>query len=97
LLLLDAGLPAPDTQIPVVAHYWTVPALDMGWERFKVAAEYGANQYRSDMRQYVRDVHRLKAFEACSWIVVRVIAEVRRDDVVRWVRQALHSRGYRDT
>jgi Protein of unknown function (DUF559) len=97
LLLIDAGLPAPDTQIPVVAQFRTVAVLDMGWERFKVAVEYDGDQHRSSRRQYVRDMRRLKALEACGWIVVRVIAEDPPDDVVRWVRVALRRRGYRDT
>jgi hypothetical protein len=97
LLLIDAGLPAPDTQIPVVAQFRTVAVLDMGWERFKVAVEYDGDQHRSSRRQYVRDIRRLKALEACGWIVVRVIAEDPPDDVVRWVRVALRRRGYRDT
>jgi len=97
LLLIDAGLPAPQTQIPVIARYRTVAVLDMGWERFKVAVEYDGDQHRSSRRQYVRDVRRLKALEACGWIVVRVIAEDRSDDVVRWVHEALHRRGYHDT
>ena len=97
LLMIDAGLPAPDTQIPVVAQFRTVAVLDMGWERFKVAVEYDGDQHRSSRRQYVRDMRRLKALEACGWIVVRVIAEDPPDDVVRWVRVALRRRGYRDT
>jgi hypothetical protein len=97
LLMIDAGLPAPQTQIPVIAQYRTVAVLDMGWERFKVAVEYDGDQHRSSRRQYVRDVRRLKTLEACGWIVVRVIAEDRSDDVVRWVHEALHRRGYRDT
>jgi Protein of unknown function (DUF559) len=97
LQLINAGLPTPETQIPVLAQLRTVAVLDMGWERFKVAVEYDGDQHRSNRRQYVRDMRRLKALEACGWIVVRVIAEDRSDDVVRWVREALHRRGYRDT
>jgi hypothetical protein len=97
LLLIDAGFPAPDTQIPVVAQFRTVAVLEMGWERFKVAVEYDGDQHRSSRSQYVRDIRRLKALEACGWIVVRVIAEDPPDDVVRWVRVALRRRGYRDT
>ncbi len=40
LLVIDAGLPPPETQIPVVDHYRTVAVLDMGWEQFRVAVEY---------------------------------------------------------
>jgi hypothetical protein len=95
LLLTDAGLPAPETQIPVVDHYRTVAVLDMGWEQFKVAVEYDGDQHRTSRRQYVRDLRRLKALEECGWIVVRVIAEDRPEDVLRRVHEALRGRGYR--
>jgi Protein of unknown function (DUF559) len=96
LLLINAGLPTPDTQIPVVAQFRTVAVLDMGWEQFKVAVEYDGDQHRTSRHQYVRDIRRLKALEASGWIVVRVIAEDRPDDVVHWVREALRRHGYRD-
>ena len=97
LLLIDAGLPAPETQIPVLAQYRTVALLDMGWERFKVAVEYDGDQHRTNRRQYVWDIRRLKTLEELGWIVIRVIAEDRPDGVVRSVREALCRRGYRDT
>ena len=58
LLLIDAGLPAPTTQIPVLDGYRPVAFLDMGWEEFKVAAEYDGDQHRSDRRRYVKDIRR---------------------------------------
>ena len=97
LLLIDAGLPAPETQIPVQENWRLVGVLDMGWEKYKVAAEYDGDQHRTSRRQYVRDMRRLKALEGLGWIVNRVIAEDKPDDVVRRVRQALRRRGYRDT
>ena len=97
LLLIDAGLPAPETQIPVQENWRLVGVLDMGWEKYKVAAEYDGDQHRTSRRQYVRDMRRLKALEGLGWIVNRVIAEDKPDDIVRRVRQALRRRGYRDT
>jgi Protein of unknown function (DUF559) len=97
LLLIDAGLPAPETQIPVIVQNRTVAVVDMGWERFKVAAEYDGDQHRTSRRQYVWDHRRLKMLEGLGWIVIRAIAEDRPDDIVRSVREALQSRGYRET
>jgi hypothetical protein len=96
LLLIEAGLPAPETQIPVTADHHTLALLDMGWERFKVAVEYDGDQHRTSRSQYVRDIRRLKTLEELGWIVIRVIAEDRPNDVVRSVREALHRRGYRE-
>jgi hypothetical protein len=95
LLLIDAGLPAPTTQIPVLDGYRPMAFLDMGWEEFKVAAEYDGDQHRSDRRQYVKDIRRHEAISDCGWIVVRVIAEDRPHDVVKRVLSALGRRGYR--
>jgi hypothetical protein len=97
LLLVEAGLPTPQTQIPVVDNWRTVAVLDMGWERFKVAVEYDGDQHRTNRRQYVRDMRRLKRLEELGWIIIRVIAEDRPDKVVRSVLEALRRRGYPDT
>jgi hypothetical protein len=95
LLLIDAGLPVPTTQIAVLDGYTPVAFLDMGWEEFKVAAEYDGDQHRSDRRQYVKDIRRHELFGDRGWIVIRVIAEDRPDDVVNRVHGALVRRGYR--
>lgn len=96
LLLIDAGLPRPTTQIPVGADGHLIGILDMGWERYKVAVEYDGDQHRSDRRQYVRDQNRLRRLERAGWIVIRVIAEDRHEDVLDRVRQALRARACSD-
>ena len=95
LLLIDAGLPIPTTQIPVQENWHIVGVLDMGWERFKVAAEYDGDQHRTDRRQYVRNQRRLRKLAEMGCIVIRVIAEDKPDDVVNRVRDALLARGWR--
>src|ERR1700730_17609056 len=70
LLLIDAGLPAPTTQIPVLDGHRPVAFLDMGWEEFKVAAEYDGDQHRSDRRQYVKDIRQHEAVDDLGWYVV---------------------------
>jgi hypothetical protein len=97
LLLIDAGFPAPTTQIPVHENWHLVGVLDMGWEKYKVAIEYDGDHHRSNRRQYVRDQQRLRKLEAMGWIIIRVIAEDAPEDIARRVRDALIRRGYRDT
>ena len=97
LLLIDAGLPTPETQIPVVVHGRIVAVLDTGWEQFKVAAEYDGDHHRTNRRQYVWDRRRLKMLEGLGWIVIQAIVEDRPNDIVRSVREALQGRGYRET
>jgi hypothetical protein len=97
LLLVDAGLPSPTTQISVHESWRLIGILDMGWSKYKVAVEYDGDQHRSNRRQYVREQRRIRELQALGWIIIRVIAEDRPADVIRRVRRALAARGYRDT
>jgi very-short-patch-repair endonuclease len=67
----------------------------MGWEQFKVAAEYDGDQHRTDRRQYVKDIRRHELVNDCGWNVVRVVSEDRPHDVIDRVYTALVRRGYR--
>ena len=93
LWLHDAGLPRPETQIPVLQGSYPVAFLDMGWPEFMVAVEYDGDHHRKDRRQYVKDIARLRMLEALGWIVIRVIAEDKAKDVIARVEAALVSRG----
>ncbi|ORV61456.1 hypothetical protein AWC03_09640 [Mycobacterium europaeum] len=93
LLLIDAGMPAPETQIAVNEGWRMVGVLDMGWERYKVAVEYDGDHHRSNRRQYARDQWRIRKLETLGWIVVRVIAEDKPQEVLSRVRGALARRG----
>jgi hypothetical protein len=89
LVLVRAGLPRPQTQIPVYDDFGDAIAyLDMGWEDIKVAVEYDGEQHRSDRRQYTWDVRRLEMIERRGWTMVRVIAGDRPAEIVRRVRAA---------
>jgi hypothetical protein len=95
LLLIDAGLPKPTTQIPVNHDWRLLGLLDMGWEDYMVAVEYDGDQHRTDRRQFVRDQRRLGKLAEMGWMVIRVIAEDKPDDILNRVFQALARRGYR--
>ncbi|WP_319429779.1 DUF559 domain-containing protein [Mycobacterium sp. RTGN5] len=93
LLLIDAGLPRPQTQIPVFDEFGQLVAyLDMGWEDIKVAAEYDGEQHRTDRWQYAHDSRRREKLEQLGWIVIRVLAGDRQIDIVRRVRAAIARR-----
>ncbi|WP_297773632.1 hypothetical protein [Mycobacterium sp.] len=93
LVLVQAGLPRPQTQIPVVDELGSAFAyLDMGWEDVKVAVEYDGDQHRSDHSQFAWDIARLERLQRRGWIVVRVIAGDRPADIVRRARNALAGR-----
>jgi hypothetical protein len=93
IVLIQAGLPRPQTQIRVYDEFGEAIAyLDMGWEDVKVAVEYDGEQHRRDRRQYTWDIRRLEMLERGGWIVIRVVAGDRPDDIVRRVRAALARR-----
>jgi hypothetical protein len=89
VVLIQAGLPRPQTQIPVLDEMGnSIAYLDMGWDDVKVAVEYDGEQHRVDRRQYTWDVRRLESLERLGWIVVRVVAGDRPAEVVARVRAA---------
>jgi hypothetical protein len=94
LLLIEAGFPPPQTQIPVLNEWgWAEAYLDMGWDDIKVAVEYDGEHHQSSRYQYVKDIRRLEKVERrYGWIVVRVVAEDRPEAVIRRVAAARASR-----
>ncbi len=89
LLLIDDGLPPPQTQIPVLGDHGSVVAyLDMGWPNLMVAVEYDGEQHRTNRSQYSWDVKRLEMAQRRGWIVVRVLAGDKPKDTLRRVRAA---------
>jgi len=89
-LLIDAGLPRPQTQLPVLGDDGIpVAYLDLGWEGWMVAVEYDGDHHRTDRRQYVKDIRRLEMLEQMGWIIVRVVAEDHPADILRRVRAAI--------
>ena len=83
LVLIEAGFPRPQTQIPVFTpdgypRYY----LDMGWPEFMVAVEYDGEQHRTDPVQYRNDVLRSEYIDGLGWRRIRVLAGHRREDVV---------------
>jgi hypothetical protein len=93
LLLINAGLPRPTTQIRVTDGQ-VVAYLDMGWDEPMVALEYDGDHHRTDRRQYVKDIRRAEMVDRLGWHVVKVINEDRPDNIVDRTRRALARRGY---
>lgn len=93
VILIRAGLPRPQTQIPVYDGYRKPFAfLDMGWPEVKVAAEYDGDLHRTDPIRWRKDAKRHERLQRCGWIVVRVLAGDREFDVIERVRSALARR-----
>lgn len=93
MIVIDAGLPRPQTQIPVLNEFGSAIAyLDMGWADVKVAVEYDGDHHRSDRSQYNWDIRRYERLQHLGWVVIRVVARDRPADIVRRVRTALSTR-----
>ncbi|OBJ32660.1 hypothetical protein [Mycolicibacter heraklionensis] len=96
LLLVDAGLPTPTTQIPVRdRRYWPFAWLDLGWEDYKMSAEYDGEHHQKDRAQYVKDHQCQRKLERLGWINIQVINEDNPQETIHRVTQALHARGWR--
>ncbi|OBA58572.1 hypothetical protein A5647_01435 [Mycobacterium sp. 1100029.7] len=97
LLLVEAGLPRPQTQIAVNDEFGRAIAyLDMGWEDLKVAVEYDGDHHRSDRSQFGWDIRRLERLQHRGWIVIRVVAGDRPAEIIRRVRAARARRASRE-
>lgn len=93
VLLIQAGLPTPQTQIPIHDEFGNAIAyLDMGWPDLKIAVEYDGDHHRTRRSQYSYDIRRLEMLQRRGWIVIRVTAEDSPPDVLRRVRDALARR-----
>ncbi|MDG4666004.1 hypothetical protein [Mycobacterium sp. 236(2023)] len=93
LLLMRAGFPRPQTQIPVASadglrRYY----LDMGWEELKLAVEYDGDQHRVDPLQFAHDILRSEDLDEMEWTRIRVVKSNSADEVLRRVRRAYDAR-----
>jgi hypothetical protein len=77
LLLVDAGLPRPQTQI-VVRDDYGVPfaRIDMGWEEYLVGVEYDGPQHWTDPSRRTRDIEKYAELDHRRWRMVRVNNEL---------------------
>jgi hypothetical protein len=95
LLYIDAGLPKPTTQIPIVqGRGRLVRMADLGWEEYMVVSEYDGDQHRT-RSQYIKDIRSLRKARSLGWIVDQVIKEDRPGEVVERALAALMSRGWK--
>ena len=98
LVLIDAGLPKPETQILVYDDYGDfVARVDMGYEEVRVGIEYDGAQHWTDPEQRERDIDRHVALQGLGWTIVRVSRDLlryRRGTVIARVVAAMHAAGW---
>ena len=96
LLLIRAGFPRPQTQIPVYNEFGVLIAvIDMGWEDIMVGADYEGDHHRSP-HQFSKDVRRFEQITEIGWIDIRVTSRDTEADIVRRIAAARARRMERD-
>ncbi|KZS51216.1 hypothetical protein A4G26_20110 [Mycobacterium kansasii] len=99
LVLIDAGLPRPQTQLRVFDEYGDfVARIDMGYEELRVGIEYDGPQHWTDPEQRDRDIDRYTALLDLGWTIIRVSSELlryRRGTFVGRVVTAMQAAGWR--
>jgi hypothetical protein len=98
LVLVDAGLPRPRTQIIVHGNFGErkYAKVDMGYEDFKVGVEYDGEHHWTNPQQYAYDIDRHAELLARGWLIIRVSAEMLRyrpDVIVARACAALQAAG----
>ncbi|MEH3131888.1 MAG: hypothetical protein PGN27_18215 [Mycolicibacterium neoaurum] len=95
LIFIDAGLPAPTTQVVVHDENGRyVRRIDMAWKQFKIGAEYDGDIHLTSRKTYVNDVLVARVLHRLGWHVIHVVKEDRRRDIVEEARTALLARGW---
>lgn len=75
LLLVDAGLPEPAIQPPIVVEDGTEPLHpDLAYLEWRIAFEYEGERHREPGR-WKRDITRRERFEIAGWRVIRVTSD----------------------
>jgi hypothetical protein len=94
LLIVRAGFPRPQTQIPVYDQYGAlIGVVDMGWRQLKIAVEYEGDHHRTSRRVFHKDIKRIDALIEQGWIVIRVTSVDTEGGIIRRIEAAWNARG----
>ena len=98
MLVIEAGYPPPQTQIPVYGPYGElVGIVDMGWEDIKIALEYEGDHHRTNRRVFNNDIARHETMTTdLGWIAIRVTAADVPGGILRRLAAAWARRGATD-
>ena len=95
LLLTDARLAEPETNLAVHMTNGATWHLDMGFRAERVGLEYEGDRHRTDRSRWLSDLTRTRRLQAMGWVVFRVGAADLRGEGARMlvadVRRALRS------
>ncbi|MFI6909167.1 DUF559 domain-containing protein [Nonomuraea sp. NPDC050394] len=95
---VEAGLPRPTTQIPVILPGSRHAYLDLGWPDYHLAVEYDGRDHHSSPEDRTRDATRRASLESLGWRIIPVrrdVVPVRMGDLLEQVANSLIERGWR--
>ncbi|WP_024440330.1 MULTISPECIES: hypothetical protein [unclassified Mycobacterium] len=73
LILMQAGFPRPQTQIPVYGDYGQLVAVvDMGWKEYLVGVDFEGAHHWTDPKQRERDAERYNALLELGWVDMKL-------------------------
>ena len=73
LLIIEAGYPRPQTQVPVYNEFGVVIAhLDLGWKHLHLGLEYEGAHHRLTREQLDYDIRRHEEIREAGWHAIRV-------------------------
>ena len=88
LLLMEAGFPRPQTQIPVLGpDGYPLYYLDMGWPEMMIAVDYDGDDHRERPR-FRNDIVRSEYIAHVGWTHIRVVAGSSRSEILLRVNRA---------
>jgi hypothetical protein len=99
LILIDAGLPVPQTQIVVLDEFGDfVARIDMGYEELRVGIEYDGPRHWQDPQTRTKDILKAMKLQDLGWIIIRVNSDILRYQRATFeerVRISMRTRGWR--
>ncbi|MGE2715848.1 hypothetical protein ACQI4L_17465 [Mycolicibacterium litorale] len=93
LVIVRAGFPRPETQVPVYNEYGVlIGEVDLGWRDVRIAAEYEGKHHRMSRTAFDKDIRRMDELLEQGWAVLRFTAADTEATVIRRLSAAWNQR-----
>lgn len=84
LVIIRAGFPRPETQVPVYNEFGVlIGEVDHGWRDRRIAVEYEGKHHRMSRTAFDKDIRRMDEMIEQGWTVLRITAADTEATVVR--------------
>lgn len=93
LVIVRAGFPRPETQVPVYNEFGVlIGVVDLGWRDLRIAVQYEGAYHRMSRAVFDKDVRRMDEMIERGWTVLRITAADAEATVVRRLSAAWNRR-----